>query len=224
MKHILLLLSLTLVLIPAGTTAVRAQDDTAKSELPDKDAAAEVNIPTVVPEGVVFDFEGDTTVLHHKWIVVTDTIMQGKSTGTASIVADGAAGSEQSLKIEGTVQSDNPFVMFSGLASRFGGDSLLAYDVSEFTGVHFWARGDGNTYRIELPSAAIKDYMYYSFPFTPPTDEWKEYRIPFKGFKQQPYGKKVPWTGTDIIGVHFFTVGGPLESFELQVDQIEFYK
>ena len=201
------------------SVSLMAQTDSAEVAEPD----AKI-IPTIVPTEMVNDFEGDTIAYYHGWIAVTDTVMGGKSTGSLAIVGSGANGSKQAMQITGTVQSENPFIMFSGAASRFGRDSLLAYDVSGLTGVRFWAKGDGNTYRIELPSAAITDYMYYSFAFTPPADEWREYNIPFKGFKQQPYGKKVPWTGTDVVGVHFFTVGGPLESFNLLVDQIEFYK
>lgn len=212
--------SIVLILIVSlcFSLALLAQDSTNTTE-PKPEP-----LPTVVPHGIVDDFEGDTIPFHHGWIPVTDTLIGGKSTVTLSIVPDGADGSKQSLQLTGSVQSDNPYVMFAGGASRFGKAVVLPYDVTGFTGIRFWAKGDGNTYRIELPTAAITDFMYYSYPFTPPTGEWREYSIPFKGFKQQPYGKKVPWTGTDVIGVHFFTVGGPIESFNLHVDQIEFYK
>jgi hypothetical protein len=136
----------------------------------------------------------------------------------------GADGTEHSLKITGSVvQGENPFVMFAGTATRFWDEELIMFDLTDFTGVRFWAMGDGNTYRIELPTASISDYMYYSFAFTPPTGEWREYRVPFKGFKQMPFGAKIPWTATDVEGVHFMTVGGPIEQFTLHVDQIEFF-
>ncbi|MFH2054504.1 MAG: CIA30 family protein [bacterium] len=211
-------LAVMAVLLLAGVTILAQTDSTEPAKV------VPAPIPTIVPEGVLYDFEGDTIVLRHGWIGVTDTLIGGRSTSVLSIVADGANGSKQALQMTGTVISDNPYVMFGGGSSRFGHDSLIAFDVSGLTGVRFWAKGDGNTYRIDLPTAGITDYMFYSFAFTPPADEWREYKIPFKGFKQQPYGAKVPWTGTDVIGVHFFTVGGPLEKFKLLVDQIEFYK
>jgi hypothetical protein len=201
----------------AGAAAIA--DDSGMVERPVRDS-----IKTIIPAARLYDFEGEKTPLQWGWIVVTDTIMNGNSTAEISIVPDGTDGSEQALLISGTVESENPFVMFAGMASRFGHEQPLCYDITDFSGVRFWAKGDGNTYRIDLPTAAVTDFMYYSFPFTPPVAEWKEYKIPFKGFKQQPYGKPVPWTGTDVVGVHFFTVGGPLENFTLQVDQIEFYK
>ncbi len=181
-------------------------------------------VKTVVPKPKIVDFEGKKMPTDFYWIGVTDSLMQGKSKVAATIVADGAAGSKQSLKIEGSViVGTNPYIMFAGAASRFQAEKSL-YDVSSFTGIKFWAKGDGNTYRIDLPAVAVTDYMFHYAPFTPPTGEWKEYKIPFADLKQMPYGKKVAWTGTDIQGVQFFTVGGPIEKFSLQVDEIEFYK
>jgi hypothetical protein len=181
-------------------------------------------IKAVVPKVKIVDFEGKATLGQLFWIAVTDSVMQGKSKATISIVPEGAAGTKQSLKIIGSViLGSNPYVMFGGAGSRFEGGKTI-YDVTSYTGIKFWGKGDGNTYRIDLPAAAVTDYMFHSFSFTPPTGEWKEYKIPFNGFKQMPFGKKVQWTGTDLQGVQFFTVGGPIEKFSLQVDEIEFYK
>jgi hypothetical protein len=181
-------------------------------------------VKTVVPKVKIVDFEGKATLGQLSWIAVTDSLMQGKSKATISIVPEGAAGTKQSLKIAGSVVlGSNPYVMFAGAGSRFEGGKTI-YDVTSYTGIKFWAKGDGNTYRIDLPAAAVTDFMFHSFSFTPPTGEWKEYKIPFNGFKQMPFGKKVQWTGTDIQGVQFFTVGGPIEKLLLQVDEIEFYK
>ena len=181
-------------------------------------------VKTAVPKVKIVDFEGKATLGQLSWMAVTDSVMQGKSKATISIVPDGAAGTKQSLKIAGSVVlGSNPYVMFAGAGSRFEGGKVI-YDVTSFTGIRFWGKGDGNTYRIDLPAAAVTDFMFHSFSFTPPTGEWKEYKIPFIGFKQMPFGKKVQWTGTDLQGVQFFTVGGPIEKFSLQVDEIEFYK
>ena len=175
------------------------------------------------PDSLLISFEGDESI---GWLGVSDTIMEGgKSQVTVTIDSIGTEGSSHSLRMTGAViMGQNPYVMFAGAASRFWKDGEVIYDLSDFTGVHFWAKGDGNTYRIELPTASIKDYMYYSFAFSPPSGEWKEYKIPFKGFKQMPYGAKVPWTATDVQGIHFMTVGGPIEKFALNIDQIGFYK
>ncbi len=181
-------------------------------------------IKSVVPKAKIADFEGKVTPLQLFWMPVTDSIMQGKSTADISIVPDGASGTKQSLRISGSVKlGSNPYVMFAGAGTRFFGGKAI-FDVTSFTGIKFWAKGDGNTYRIDLPAAAVTDFMFHSFSFTPPTGEWKEFKIPFVGFKQMPYGKKVTWTGTDLQGVDFFTVGGPIEKFTLQVDELEFYK
>lgn len=195
-------------------------DSTITKTAPATAAAAKA----VAPKAKVVDFEGKATLGQLWWMAVTDSVMQGKSKSSISIVTDGAAGTKQSLKIAGSViMGSNPYVMFAGAGSRFEGGKVI-YDVTSYTGIKFWAKGDGNTYRIDLPAAAVTDYMFHSSSFTPPTGEWKEYKIPFIGFKQMPFGKKVQWTGTDLQGIQFFTVGGPIEKFSLQVDEIEFYK
>ena len=182
------------------------------------------SVKTIVPKPKIVDFEVKKTPMEFYWIGVSDTMMQGKSTVTATIAADGAVGTKQSLKFTGSiVVGTNPYIMFAGVATRFEGEKAN-YDVTSYTGIKFWAKGDGNTYRIDLPTAAVTDYMFHYAPFTPPTGEWKEYKVPFADLKQMPYGKKVVWTGTDVQGVQFFPVGGPIEKFTLQVDEIEFYK
>jgi hypothetical protein len=179
---------------------------------------------TTVPKQMLLNFEGKVTPDQLFWIAVTDSVMKGKSRASITIAPDGANSTKQSLKITGSViMGTNPYVMFAGAGNRFDGGKAV-YDVTSFTGIKFWAKGDGNTYRIDLPAAAVTDFMFHSFSFTPPTGEWKEFKVPFIGFKQMPFGKKVQWTGTDVQGVQFFTVGGPIEKFTLQVDEIEFYK
>ena len=189
-----------------------------------KAPAATTKPKTIVPKPRIVDFEGKKSPLDFLWIGVTDSIMQGASKIAVTVVPDGAAGTKQSLKLEGAVVvGTNPYIMFAGAATRFADDNTLS-DVTSYTGIKFWAKGDGNTYRIDLPAAAVTDYMFHYAPFTPPTGEWREYKIAFADLKQAPYGKKVAWTGTDIQGVQFFTVGGPIARFVLQVDEIEFYK
>lgn len=189
-----------------------------------KAPAATPKLKTIVPKPKIVDFEGKKKITDFGWIGVTDSLLQGKSSVVATILPDGANGTKQSLKLEGAVITGvNPYVMFAGVASRFENEKTLC-DVTSYTGIKFWAKGDGNTYRVDLPAAAVTDYMFHYAPFTPPNGEWKEYKIAFADLKQTPYGKKVAWTGTDVQGVQFFTVGGPIAKFVLQVDEIEFYK
>jgi len=203
----------------ASTVATAAEGDSVKAAVKEKPA---VDAP-IVPQAKITGFEIRKTPMEFGWMVVTDTVMGGTSTGEATIVPDGANGSKQSLKITGKVIAKNPYIMFSGAATRFGKEGKSIYDFSGFTGIKFWAKGDSNTYKIELPCAAVTDYMFHYSPFTP-TKEWKEYKVPFAGLKQMPYGQRVVWTGKDVRGVEFFTVMGPIDSFTLQVDELEFYK
>ena len=114
-------------------------------------ATAATKLKAVAPKAKIVDFEGKKTPLEFYWVGITDSIMQGVSTVTATIVPDGASGTKQSLKIEGSVVAGkNPYIMFAGTATRFEAEKAM-YDVTGFTGIKFWAKGDGNTYRIDLP-------------------------------------------------------------------------
>lgn len=218
-KSIVVVNMMVMSLLVMASINLLAQEDTTQTT---------PEMKTVNPDGFIVDFEGKAPYPDFGWIGVSDTIMEGgKSTVAVTIDSVGAEGTSHSLKMTGSVvKGQNPYVMFAGAATRFHEKEkeMVLFDVSEFTGVTFWAKGDGNTYRIELPTADVKDHMYYAFAFTPPADEWQQYKIPFKGFKQMPYGAKVPWTATDLQGFHFMTVGGPIEEFTLHVDQIEFFK
>jgi hypothetical protein len=206
-----------ILILAIAATAIFAADST-------KTPTATPKPKTIVPKAKIVDFEGKKSPLEFRWIGVNDSIMQGASKITVTVAPDGAAGTKQSLKLEGAViAGTNPYIMFAGAATRFADDNTLS-DVTSYTGIKFWAKGDGNTYRIDLPAAVVTDYMFHYAPFTPPTGEWREYKIAFADLKQAPYGKRVAWTGTDVQGVQFFTVGGPIAKFTLQVDEIEFYK
>ena len=109
------------------------------------------SVKTVVPKPKIVDFEGKKTPMEFYWIGVTDSLMQGKSKVAATIAPDGAAGTKQSLKIEGSViVGTNPYIMFAGAATRFEGEKAL-YDATSFTGIKFWAKGDGNTLQNRSP-------------------------------------------------------------------------
>lgn len=216
-----LILSMTCLSVGLFFLTAGADEDTSASV----QTGERVPADTIQPTDWKIDFEGKMDPWAHGWIGITDTIMGGKSSVTVTIDTTNPGTGKQSLKITGSViAGTNPFIMFAGAATRFYTDKQMLFDVSELTGIKFLTKGDGNTYRIELPCAEVTDYMFHSFAFSPPTDEWREYRVPFKGFKQMPYGKKVTWTGTDVQGIHFMTVGGPIERFTLYVDEIEFYK
>ncbi len=97
-------------------------------------------------------------------------------------------------------------------------------DVSGYTGITFWVKGDGQRYRMEFISENITDFCYYGYTFKT-TDEWTEVNIPFRFLLQETWGEAKGKTASlkGVTAIKFQTRGQPLDSFELYLDEINFY-
>jgi hypothetical protein len=92
-----------------------------------------------------------------------------------------------------------------------GAQPMQPADLSAARGIHFWARGDGGTYRVMVFSQA-KGFMPLQQTFTA-GPEWTEHTIPFSAFDGID--------GRDVMAVIF--AGGPRPgAFAFQVDQVGF--
>jgi hypothetical protein len=171
---------------------------------------------------VVADFEDGslTSKFGTKWYKITDEPMGGKSTVDAAVVPGGAGGSKKAGRMSGTVTTDFQFGGFAGMGVEIA--SGAGKDLSGYTGVSFYAKGDAGKYRVSVPIAAVKDHNEYGKPFDAPKT-WTLFRIPFSQLTQNSWGGKAAWTGKDITGVEFVTVGAPRSSYLLEIDQISFY-
>lgn len=163
-----------------------------------------------------------SSALGSHWTIFNDNHMGGKSVISASVVNGGAKGSKKSLKLTGKVTTDFQYGGFAGIRAMFD-EGGTPRDMTSYTGIQFYARGDGRKYRVEVMTAAVKDFNEYGKEFES-TAAWKLYQFPFSQLAQSPYfGRKVKWTGTDVRGVVFITSGFPIESYTLQVDDVTFY-
>ncbi len=99
----------------------------------------------------VSDFEGgDTSVgFGHAWEATTDVQAGGDSAASIEVVEGGADGSGYALEVSGSIGTafELPWAgaMFMPGAQPFG-----PADLSSKPNLHFWARGDGGPYRIQL--------------------------------------------------------------------------
>jgi hypothetical protein len=97
-------------------------------------------------------------------------------------------------------------------------------------GIQFWMKGDGNTYRMDIPSKAVTDGTqkgdWYGVDFTPPAGAWAFFNFPFSSLTRKQWmgtGTGLPEhpDGSDVIGIQFYTLNpGP---FAYSLDQISFY-
>ncbi|HRU39569.1 MAG TPA: carbohydrate binding domain-containing protein, partial [Candidatus Goldiibacteriota bacterium] len=121
---------------------------------------------------------------------------------------------------------------FIGMGTKM---SAVPGDVSSvnctgFTGIRFWAKGNGSLYRVQLvPSTAVNDGNdHYTCSFIAPTT-WTQYQFFFTGtnpsFSQSGYGPAIPINTilANLNAIHFQTWEVPMESVDLWIDNIEMF-
>lgn len=162
--------------------------------------------------GLVSDFEEDRPKARFGfgWLVSSDKFLGGKSMAAMKIVEDGANGSRSSLLIEGEVAVGIPFG-WAGVMFAPGPVPMTPVNLSAKKQVLFWARGDGNTYRVML-FAKSYGFLPAGCDFiTGP--EWKRYAFELSRFDGMD--------GHDLMGLAFAS-GPDLGKFAFQIDDVRF--
>ena len=160
--------------------------------------------------GSISDFEDGTSnaSFGSGWVVSTDTFAGGTSSADMKVSDGGANGTKKSLAVAGTIVGPLPYA-WGGVMLMTGPQPMQPADLSAAKSLHFWAKGDGKTYKIMLFSQS-KGMQPLMQDFVAST-EWKEYDFPFATFD----GVK----GNDIIGFAF--TGGPTPgAFSMQIDEV----
>jgi sialate O-acetylesterase len=86
----------------------------------------------------------------------------------------------------------------SQLRASFRGDSS-PMDLSQFDGIQFWVRGDGQ-FQFQSLQSSIGDSDNYSTSTIEGTSDWKQVRIWFKDLKQEGWGVARPLTINALTG------------------------
>jgi Complex I intermediate-associated protein 30 (CIA30) len=184
-----------------GAKSARAQD-AAKPAAP---------TPTSASSGLISDFDNGTaeTKFGMAWVISTDTIMGGKSSGEMKVVDGGANKDPHSLDVAGTISGDLPFA-WAGVMFSPGDQPFAPVNLAAHKSISFWAKGDGQTYRI-LVFTASGGRMPAQQTFEA-GKEWKKITFPFSDFNGTD--------GHDIAAILF--VGGPAAGkFDFQIDEIK---
>jgi licheninase len=172
---------------------------------------------------VIDDFEdgNDLTLFNTPWVIYNDAGVGGKSSVQSKIIDGGANNSKKALRLSGKVTADFEHG-FAGAAAAFDKQRRVQ-DMTRFTGVSFYCRGDDNVYQVRVLTAGVKDHNDFLKQFTA-SKQWLLIKIPFSSLVQSPYwGKQVKWTGKDLVGIAFQNAESPLENYRLEIDEISFY-
>ena len=173
--------------------------------------AAEAAPPADSALGLISDFDDGTatTKFGTGWMVSTDSIAGGKSTGEMKVVEGGANGDKHALDVSGTIDGGLPYA-WAGVMWSPGSQPFVPVNLSSKKSISFFAKGDGQTYRVlfftesggRIPSQQT---------FTASSD-WKKISLPFSAFNGTD--------GHDISAILF--VGGPTAGkFDFQIDEIK---
>ncbi len=176
----------------------------------EKQANAAGSPPLVVGDGTISSFEDGTdhTAFGAGWSKSTDSLIGGKSTTDYEIVAGGANGTKKSLQITGDIAGGVPY-NWAGAMFSPGARSFAPANLSKTSGLQFWAKGDGKTYRIMFFTAGGGNIPQFS-TFVAGAD-WKHYSIPFSTFGDSD--------GHDVEAILFS--GGPeAGKFNFQIDEV----
>lgn len=162
-----------------------------------------------VGDGTISGFEDGTlhTAFGAGWSKSTDALYGGKSTAEMGVVLGGANGTGKSLRINGNIDGGLPFAWGGAMFSP-GLRTFAPANLSANSGLKFWAKGDGKTYRVMVFTEAGGQIGQVT-TFVGGAD-WKQYTLPFSSFGTD---------GHDVEAILF--IGGPEAGpFDFQIDEV----
>jgi imidazolonepropionase-like amidohydrolase len=166
--------------------------------------------PVDAKNATISDFEDGTDHAQFGagWSDSTDSIFGGQSSGKYEVVDGGADGTRKSLHITGEIAGGLPYA-WSGALFSPGPAPFASANLSRHSGVRFWSKGDGKTYRfLYFTKSGGQLAQVATFVAGP---EWKQFDFPFAGFSQSD--------GSDVTEILF--CGGPTPGkFSFQIDQV----
>jgi imidazolonepropionase-like amidohydrolase len=188
--------------------AVEKEKEKAKQEVASAEPAA---VPSATDMSLISDFDDGTAnaKFGSGWVLSTDSIAGGKSTGEMKIVDGGANRDKHALEVSGLIDGGLPYA-WAGVIWAPGSQSFVPVDLSSKKNITFFAKGDGGTDRVLVFTTsggripAMQNFVAGS--------DWKKISVPFSAFN-----------GTDghDVGAILF-VGGPAAGkFDFQIDEIK---
>ena len=142
------------------------------------------------------------------WMQTTDQMAGGASVVSMARGAGGANGSAGALDVKGEIKPGFAFP-WSGVMFFPSKVPMQLADLSSRSELVFHARGDGRRYQLMLFHGSQQMPSMQTFEAGP---EWKEIRVPLKGFN-----------GADLARVRAiaFTAGQPEGAFAFRIDRVE---
>lgn len=231
--------SVTLLMSLACTSQqpVSSAPDAAVADAPEAPPAssAETEVSDAPPAPVVrpgrqLSFEGETFLLDDFEDAALDHALGGSwntsfdshglgttlSPSPLAVTSGGALNSQYALGIEGHFGRNVQPWPYADLRAAFA-----ATDLSQFSKLRFWARGNGKEYVLAIVRETVTDFAHYRAEFVAPV-EWTLVELPLSSFHQPEWGVAVEADWRDATAFSFQPSARLNdEAYELVIDQIE---
>ncbi len=176
-----------------------------------------------VPATVDWFDDGDLTCdWGGAWTVTTDgAAPNGESTAKASVA-------EGRLRVEGEMKKGFAWGAWAGVVVQWEENRKVLVDATPFRALKMRVRGTKRPYTLTIHREAVTDFNFFTAAI-PIEDEWKEIEIPFDSMKQIGFGKPVPWSAGDVVGLEIEARnppmgGGVFGPFEFEIDWVALVK
>jgi Complex I intermediate-associated protein 30 (CIA30) len=169
----------------------------------------------------VESFDGNGPKLGTEWLTYLDENKLGTKVNPFAIVKDGSPkGSKGHGHFSGHMGKSKDPWPWAVLDLGFGDNGPK--DLSAYTHLRFYAKGDGKKYRVRLGRDAVKDYCDFEYTFVAPK-KWTSINAPLAEFTQPKWGKQIPRGFKDVNKIGFIALApGDDEDFELRFTDVEF--
>jgi hypothetical protein len=166
-------------------------------------------------------FDGIGPKLGASWEIYLDENNLGTKVNPFAIVKDGSPkGSTGHGHFSGHIGKNKEPWPWAALDLAFNDNTPI--DLSAYTHLRFYAKGDGKKHRVRLGRDAVKDYCHYEFAFVAPK-EWTRITAPLSDFAQPKWGKQIPRGYQDVTMLGFLALApGNDEDFNLRFTEVEF--
>jgi hypothetical protein len=133
-----------------------------------------------------------------------------------AVSASGYAGSKYCLRISGHFGKSQKPWPYADMRASFASNDLTAY-----SGLRFWAKGNDKDYIVAIVRDAVADYSHYRAPFKA-TASWQQVEVRFADFRQPEWGDPKPLAWNDVTAISF-QPGKAFddEDYDLSVDKVE---
>lgn len=166
--------------------------------------------PVEFGDGLISNFEDGkiASAFGAGWSVSTDALYGGKSEADYKVAGGGAKGTGHALQITGEIVAGFPYP-WAGAMFCPGKRIFAPANLAKSSGIQFWAKGDGKTYRLlYFTESGGRFAQIQEFVAGP---EWKQYSFPFSDFAGSD--------GSDAEA--FLFTGGPaFGKFSFQIDEV----